>query len=294
MHDEEVLDEIKTVIDSLMDEEITLKKISDRICYSGEYTSRFFKRMTGEKLFDYIRGKRLLRAAEIIRSEGGKIIDVALDNGFNSHEGFTRAFSSYFGISPLKFRQIRPEIKHFMPVGLKALPLVYKENDMENFMIFTQVISKPERRLLFLRGKKAMHYFEYCEEVGCDIWGRLLEVKDALYEPVGLWLPEIYRTAGTSEYVQGVEVAVDYDGDIPTGLESITLPPFDFMLFQSEPYEESDEKMIEVITSVQKAVKLYNPGLYGFEWAEDSAPRFQPAPLGERGYMEAVPVRRLK
>ena len=42
MHDDEVLREIKEVVASLLDEEITLKKISDRIGYSEEYTSRFF------------------------------------------------------------------------------------------------------------------------------------------------------------------------------------------------------------------------------------------------------------
>ena len=250
--------------------------------------------MTGEKLFDYIRNERLLRAADEIKSGGCRIIDVAFNNGFNSHEGFTRAFSSYFGISPSRFRCVRPEIKHFMPRGLKVFPLDNKENEMGNFIIFTQVVSKPERKLLFLRGKKATHYFEYCEEVGCDIWGRLLEVKDSIYEPIGLWLPEIYRVDGTSEYVQGVEVAADYRGDVPDGLESIVLPAFDYIFFQSEPYEESDENMIETITSVQKAVKVYNPELYGFEWAEDAAPRFQPVPLGERGYIEAVPVRRIE
>lgn len=291
MYEEEVLEEIKRFIDSHMHEEITLKKISDFICYSEEHTSRFFKKMTGENLFDFIRSKRLVKAAEEIKQKGGKIINIAFDYGFNSHEGFTRAFLSYFGISPVKFRQIKPDINHFMPKGLKAFPLGYKENNMNNFIIFTQIVEKPERKLLLLRGKKATHYFEYCEEVGCDIWGMLLEVENPLYEPVGLWLPKKYQTEGTSEYVQGVEVLPDYTGKIPQGLETITLPSHKYLVFQSEPYDENDKKMMEVIQSVQEAIEKYNPELYGFEWAKEEAPRFQPTPLGERGYMEAVPVR---
>ena len=117
MYEEAVVEEIKSYILSHMNEEITLKKISDAVCYSEEHTSRLFKKCTGENLFDYIRSQRLLKAAERIRDKGGKIIDVAFDSGFNSHEVFTRAFSAYFGISPKQFRLLKPEIKRFMPGG---------------------------------------------------------------------------------------------------------------------------------------------------------------------------------
>lgn len=294
MYEEEVVEEIKRFIKSNMHEEITLKKISDAICYSEEHTSRFFKKQTGENLFDFIRNQRLVKAAEHIKKRGGKIINIAFDYGFNSHEVFTRAFSTYFGISPKKFRQIKPEIKHFMPKGLKVFPLEYKENNMDSFVIFTQIIEKEERQLLFYPGKKATHYFEYCEEVGCDIWGKLLEIDESLNEPIGLWLPEKYRVKECSEYVQGVEVSLDYKGVIPEGIVSIILPAGTYMVFQSQPYEESDKKMLEVIQSVQNGIKSYNPELYGYAWVKEISARYQLSPLGERGYIEAVPVRKIK
>ena len=46
--------------------------------------------------------------------------------------------------------------------------------------IFVQVIERPARKLLVKRGRKAEDYFEFCEEVGCDIWGVLCSVKEAL------------------------------------------------------------------------------------------------------------------
>ena len=60
MYEEEVIKEIKEFIESNLKEEITLKKVSDAVCYSEEHTSRFFKKQTGENLFDYIRNQRLL------------------------------------------------------------------------------------------------------------------------------------------------------------------------------------------------------------------------------------------
>ena len=292
MYEEDVIREIKQFIASHMHEEITLKKIADAICYSQEHTSRFFRKYAGENLFDYIRSQRLVKAAEQLKCEGGNIIDVAFSCGFNSHEVFTRAFSSYFGISPKQFRRVRPEIKHFMPKGLKAFPLERKESGMDSFVLFTQIMEKDERELLYFPGKRATHYFEYCEEVGCDVWGKLLEVEGSLDEPLGLWLPEALRIPGTSEYVQGVEVPPGFSGKRPEGIETMLLPAATYMVFQSQPYEESDERMIEVIQSVKQAIERYNPEVYGYVWATDVAPRYQLTPLGERGYIEALPVRR--
>ena len=86
-------------------------------------------------------------------------------------------------------------------------------------------MERPARKLLLKRGRGAKEYFAYCEEVGCDIWGVLCSVQEALYEPVGLWLPDHLIAPGTSQYVQGVELPLDYDKPIPEGFELIELPP---------------------------------------------------------------------
>jgi AraC family transcriptional regulator len=117
-------------------------------------------------------------------------------------------------------------------------------------------------------------------------------VKNALYEPVGMWLPEKFRLPGTSEYVQGVEVSVEYSGTIPDDFDIMDLPACKVMVFQGPPFE--DEKFEEAITDLWQVMKDYDPQYYGFEWADDEGPRFQLAPLGERGYIEARPVRGLR
>ena len=154
------------------------------------------------------------------------------------------------------------------------------------------MIERPARGLIIKRGRKAAHYFEYCEEVGCDIWGILTSVKEALYEPIGMWLPDKLRPAGTSEYAQGVEVPLDYAGEIPVGFEFVTLEPCKFMIFQGQPYK--DEYFESAILALQAAIDRYDPSLYGYAWADDFAPRFQLAPEGYRGYIEGRPVREKK
>ena len=154
--------------------------------------------------------------------------------------------------------------------------------------VFVQVIEKPERKVIIKRGKEATEYWKYCEEVGCDVWGLLCSMKSVCGEPVCLWLPRKYISTGTSEYVQGVEVAMDYSGEIPEGFDVIELPKCKYIMFQGEPFEE--ENFGEAIGQMWDAIKKYNPQAIGYEW-DDSNPRIQLEPIGTRGYIELHPVK---
>ena len=159
----------------------------------------------------------------------------------------------------------------------------------ENY--FVQIMNFPKRKFILKRGIKAKNYFEYVNEVGCEIWGLLCSIKEALNEPIGVWLPEKFITEGTSVYVQGVELPMDYCGIVPEGLEIITLPSCKMMVFQGEPFEDEDYNM--AIKNISKAINKYNPSLYGYEWATDKLPSFQMEPQGYRGYIEGHPVREI-
>jgi len=140
------------------------------------------------------------------------------------------------------------------------------------------------------RGAEADDYFAYCDEVGCDVWGILMSMDSLCGEPVCMWLPEAYKKPGTSTYVQGVEVPTDYTGPIPEGFDVITLPEAQYLAFQGEPFREED--YCDAISAVQQAMDRYNPSVIGFEW-DDSNPRIQLEPRGERGYIELRAVKKL-
>ena len=115
------------------------------------------------------------------------------------------------------------------------------------------------------------------------MWGVLLSMDSLCGEPVCLWLPEQYKLPETSTYVQGVEVAADYDSVIPKGFEVITLPDADYLMFQGEPFDEED--YCDAIFAVQTAMDRYEPSVIGYCW-DDLNPRIQLEPRGERGYIE--------
>ena len=283
-------------IEAHLKEPITMLQLAREAGYSPFHASRIFREHTGRAPFCYIRALRLTAAALQLRDGTDKVLDVALDFEFDSHEGFTRAFTREFGLPPKRY-SLEPEpIRLFMPAPAMELPLPICQggksmpNKEKDRTVFVQVIERPARKALIKRGVAAEDYYAYCEEVGCDIWPKLVSVKEALYEPVGMWLPEGMIKPNTSKYVQGVELPLDYAGKVPEGYEIIELLPCSLMVFQGAPFDDDDFE--DAISDIWDAMKRYDPAIYGFAWADDDGPRIQLAPMGYRGYIEARPVRK--
>ncbi|MEG1431921.1 AraC family transcriptional regulator [Eubacterium sp.] len=265
-------------------EDITLSDLAVAACFSPWYAHRLFRRYTGLTPAEYIRRLRLSNSALRLKSEGIRVTDVTFDLGFGSADGYTRAFHREFGCNPGSYAKSPVPITLFVPYGVKFRALRKEKIDMENVQsVFIQVMEKPARKVIIKRGKAAKDYFAYCEEVGCEVWGTLLSMDALDGEPVCLWLPEGYKTPGTSTYVQGVEVPLDDAGPIPEGFDCITLPEAQYLVFQGEPFPE--EEYCEAIVAVQTAMDRYDPSVIGYTW-DDTQPRIQLEPRGKRGYIE--------
>ena len=156
--------------------------------------------------FEYIRERRLVNAAAALRRESAKVVDVAFDFVFDSHEGFTRAFTKAFGIAPKRFASVPKPKDWIIPYRVSNHHKNREEMMMaeKTAIIFTQIVERPERKLLLKRSKAAEDYFGYCEEFGCADdetgnsvpWETVSKIKEALYEPVGMWLPDNMRPVG--------------------------------------------------------------------------------------------------
>ena len=59
-----------------------------------------FSYMAEVPLSEYIRNRRLSRAAVDLQNGGDKVIDVAVKYGYDSPTAFTRAFQAFHGVTP--------------------------------------------------------------------------------------------------------------------------------------------------------------------------------------------------
>jgi AraC family transcriptional regulator len=100
-------------IDSHLGDEITLEAVAAASGFSLSHFYKIFLTETGFTIKEFIRNKRLARAARELVTSQRRILDIAVDAGFDSQEVFTRAFSSLYGTTPLQYRRSRRELLDF-------------------------------------------------------------------------------------------------------------------------------------------------------------------------------------
>ncbi|MBR4474521.1 MAG: helix-turn-helix domain-containing protein [Oscillospiraceae bacterium] len=86
-------------INENLSSDLSIDTLADRVFLSRYHFMRLFKEQTGSTVHQYVRQKRLLYAARLIR-EGVPAVRAASDAGFNDYSVFHRAFRSSFSISP--------------------------------------------------------------------------------------------------------------------------------------------------------------------------------------------------
>lgn len=284
----EAVQRMQEYIAAHLSDDITLADLAAAAMFSPWYARRIFIAHTGVTPSDYIRRLRLRYSALRLRDENCSITDVAFDMGFGSVDGYTRAFAREFGCNPKQYALNPTPIALFNPYGVKYKYIARRTKAMQQTKtVFIQAVDKPARKVIIKRGIKAADYWTYCNEVGCDVWGMLTSIKSISGEPVCLWLPAKYILPGTSEYVQGVEVSCDYNGEIPDGFDVITLPAAKYLMFRGEPFAEED--FGTAIEEVQSAIEKYDPSVIGCKWDKEN-PRIQLEPIGTRGYIELLAV----
>ena len=101
----ESIDRVTGYIEAHLDEPISLQEIAQVSGWSLWHFHRLFHAVTGETIGEYVRLRRLHKAARMLTETHRPIIDIALDGQFESQEAFTRAFKRLYGMPPGRFRR---------------------------------------------------------------------------------------------------------------------------------------------------------------------------------------------
>jgi len=83
---------------------ISLDEISLYAEVSKYYLHRIFKSLTGESIIEYVQSRKLTSSINELVNTNMRIIDIALNYGFDYEQSYIRAFKKNFGCTPLKVR----------------------------------------------------------------------------------------------------------------------------------------------------------------------------------------------
>jgi AraC family transcriptional regulator len=97
---------------------MTLEIVSGLAGLSAYHFARQFGARFGVSPMAYVREQRMAAAAHrLCDDDPPALVDLAFDLGFESQEGFTRAFKRAFGVSPGRYRVLRPPIQDRPPMA---------------------------------------------------------------------------------------------------------------------------------------------------------------------------------
>ncbi len=102
--DLQVLEEILGYIEEHLKDELDLGELAGRAYCSPYHFQRTFGILCGLGPGEYIRRRRLSRAALDLK-RGAKVLDVALDYGYTTGESFSRAFYKFHGVMPAQAKR---------------------------------------------------------------------------------------------------------------------------------------------------------------------------------------------
>ncbi|MGA7614086.1 MAG: helix-turn-helix transcriptional regulator [Thermoanaerobaculia bacterium] len=86
------------------DEDLTVESVSRELGFTRQYVSGRFHRVTGRLLSQYLKRKRLHKAAMLLRTGNLRVTQISRLCGFDSENYFRQQFRKRYGVSPRQFR----------------------------------------------------------------------------------------------------------------------------------------------------------------------------------------------
>lgn len=229
-------------IENNLENDISYDELAAMVGYSVYHLQRLFLLIAGVSLAEYIRNRRLAKAAEDLMSVDAKVIDIALKYGYSSPTSFNRAFKAMHGLPPSDVKDGDAMIKAFPPLSfdLAVRGAGAMDYRVEQHGAFRIVGKKLETTIENGECYNRVPAF-WAELVESGGPGEILALMDA--PPFGL--------LGVSDYDPAAEtssfnyfIAVSSDKPAPAGMAEHKVPAATWAIFphppQADPAEMQD------------------------------------------------------
>ena len=244
------LDELERSLDG----EIRMEELGRLAGCSPYHFQRMFSYLAGVPLKEYVRRRRMTRAAADLRA-GEKVLEVALRYGYDSPTAFNRAFQGIHGVAPSLAKQDGVKLKAFPRIRFKFV----LKGDVE---MEYQIVRKDAFRIVGFRTPLTMDVEESFQAVP-RFWG---EVGPRIGELIPLMSPEMPGVLGVStchhEAENSYYIAVASDAPLPEGLCEWTVPAATWAVFTGQ-----GQAPIAIQELQKRIVSEWLPDS-GYEWAQ--------------------------
>lgn len=104
------LNDVEMMISENLSQHITIRELSYIFDISESKLKSDFKKRFGIPLYQYLRRKRMERAAEMIAETDMKILEISCCLGYDNGSKFARAFCDVIGVTPSEYRRKNADV----------------------------------------------------------------------------------------------------------------------------------------------------------------------------------------
>lgn len=189
MHAWEQIQKTIDYIELHLSEELDIDNLSKIAALSPFYYQRLFKRLVKKPVIEYIKLRRMAKAADYLLQSEKRILDIALDLGFSSHEQFTRTFKDTFGFTPDAYRKVPITLNRMTKPQLLLNYILIDENvPLITDGIVLEISRTSRNENEYFLGYQAKVPVKFVEGLGidsgedplCILWDNLHMKKDSL------------------------------------------------------------------------------------------------------------------
>ncbi len=222
-------------IEEHITEPIQIEDIATQMNISTFYYQKIFLILCGFTIGEYIRNRRLTLAGCELISTNEKIIDIAMKYGYDTPEGFSRAFVRFHGLTPSAVRKggsVRSFAKLAVEISLKGGSVMnYKIVKKDAF----KIIAKQQRceKIKDVRGRSDIpEFWNECYNDGTIEFLIKSCKKDGILGQnlVGMCMEDSV-SAKDFPYFIGAEYS---GGEIPLGYNIVEVPAMEYAVFAVE------------------------------------------------------------
>ncbi len=312
-----VIEEIDASIRRGDDEALTLRALAAKLGYSDTHMTKQFHRITGLTLRRYLRARRLAFALIEVRDTERRLLDIAVDHGFSSHEAFTRAFRAEYGVTPAAYRQkpvavaLRTRINTFdrYAFGLEEIGMTHSPGKINTY--FTTI---PAHKFLYIRNNVSNGYWDFWRH-HAGIPGQDCHTICGLLDSIPGKLDDLGRgdfSSGAGHIMgyenspeggkfdcypiprfecYGARLPVDYAGPVPEQMRLIDVPEGEYLVFEHGPFDYDQENR-SVEFAVNAAVKAFDWAATPYEFDPSDGRMYYFYHDPKRCWREVFPVRK--
>lgn len=216
---------------------ISLDDISQHTGISKYYLHRIFKSLTGESIIEYVQSRKLTASINELLNTNMRIIDIALDYGFEYEQSYIRAFKKAFGCTPLKVRSDQTSLSLVIKEKINTNNILSLGNSItyNPRFVFRQKFNLIgiKHKILSKSGDKTANAY------GRDFF---YNYKDKISNTIN---PQVYfgytdwSSSGFIYYIPSVQVP-DLT-KIPEGMTGISIPAHKYVVFRFVGFFRPDD-----------------------------------------------------